>query len=288
MRRFPVLLSVVLLALAWSSRGAAQDATPAATPAAPGETVALNGADIYYEVHGAGDPVLLLHHGFGHGGVFVNQIPALTAAGYQAIVIDNRGHRRSSHGPEPLSYELMAADVLGVMDHLGLDKADLVGWSDGAIIGLELAIHHPERLNKVVAYGANFTPEGFHDATPSPEIDAFAGPYFEQLFADHQRLSPEPERVEALGEELGALYKVAPNFSEDQLRSITVPVLILDGAEEEHISPDQPRRMAELIPGATLVIMPDVGHFAQVQQPEEFNRIVLEFLAGEAIATPAA
>ena len=74
--------------------------------------------------------------------------------------MDSRGHGRSSFDETPISYELMASDVLGLMDHLGIDKASIVGWSDGGIIGLELAIHHPERLNKVVAYGANFDPTG--------------------------------------------------------------------------------------------------------------------------------
>src|SRR5215218_9449466 len=244
MRRLTVSLTlaiVVLLGLAPSGlQTRAQEATPALTPNSPGETVALNGADIYYVVYGSGEPVVLVHGGFAHGGVWSNQIPALVAAGYQVIVIDSRGHGHSSHGPQPLSYELMASDVLGVMDHLGIDKADLVGWSDGAIIGLELGIHHPERLNKVVAYGANFIPEGFHDATPTPELDAFFNSFFTQFVEDYQRFSPNPEGLEALGEELGALYKAAPNFGDEELKSITTPFLILDGKKEEFISPDQP------------------------------------------------
>jgi pimeloyl-ACP methyl ester carboxylesterase len=173
----------------------------------------------------------------------------------------------------------MASDVLGVMDHLSIDKADLVGWSDGAIIGLELGIHHPERLNRVVADGANYNPEGFHDATPTPELDAFFNDFFGQLAADYQQFAPDPKEMDALGIELGALYKVAPNFSDEELQSITVPFLILDGNQEEFIPADQPEHMAELIPNATLFIMPDVGHFAPIQKPEEFNKIMLNYLA---------
>lgn len=251
---------------------------PAATPTIPGQTVSLNGADIYFVVYGSGDPVVLVHGGFAHGGVFSHQIPALVDAGYQAIVIDSRGHGHSSHGPEPLSYELMASDVLGVMDHLGIEKADLVGWSDGAIIGLELGIHEPERLKKVVAYGANFIPEGFHDATPTPELDAFFASFFGQMAADYAQFAPDPNEMDILGDEMSTLYTMAPNFTEDQIRSISTPFLILDGADEEFISPDQPERLAEWMPNATLILMPDVGHFAPVQQPEEFTRIVLEYL----------
>jgi len=293
MRRLALSLAlaiVVLLSLAPGGlQTRAQEATPAVTPNSPGETVSLNGADIYYEVYGAGDPVVLVHGGGGSGRNFVNQVPALVDAGYQVIVIDSRGHGHSSHGPDPLSYELMASDVLGVMDHLGIDKADLVGLSDGAIIGLELGINHPVRLHRVVAYGANYNPQGIiTEGTPTPEFDAFIGPFFDQLVADYEQTSPTSGGFDALFAEVQALSQVAPNFSEDQLRSITVPFLILDGAEEEAIKPEHTRRLAELIPGAELILMPGTGHFAPIQQPEEFNRIVLDYLAspGEA-ATPA-
>jgi pimeloyl-ACP methyl ester carboxylesterase len=286
-RLFSVFLAFALLLLALPG-ARAQESTPAATAAAPGTTVTLNGADIYYEVVGTGEPVILVHGGLGSGRVFAKQIPALVNAGYQLIVIDSRGHGHSSHGPDPLSYELMASDVLGVMDHLGIAKADLVGWSDGAIIGLELAINHPERLHKVVAYGANFTPEGVIDATPVPAVEAALAPFFAATFADYQQTAPNPEGFDALAEELFALYKVAPNFTDEQLQSITTPILILDGAEEEFVKPEHTLQLAELIPSADLIIMPGVGHFAPIQQPEEFNRIVLEYLAASAgDATPA-
>src|SRR3954470_21223139 len=293
MRRFTVTLAlaiVVLLSLAPSSlQTRAQEATPALIPNAPGATLALNGADFYYEVYGAGDPVVFVHGGGGSGRNFVNQIPAFVDAGYQVIVIDSRGHGHSSHGPNPLSYELMASDVLGVMDHLGIAQADLVGWSDGGIIGLELGITHPERLHKVVAYGANYNPEGLiTEGTPTPEFDAFIGPFFDQLVADYEQTSPTPGGFDALFAEVNALSQVAPNFSEDQLRSIRVPFLILAGAEEELIKPEHTRRLAELIPGAELIFMPGTGHFAPIQQPEDFNRIVLAYLASpDAAATPA-
>lgn len=262
-------------------RTTAQEATPtamvaAASPTAEGQTAAINGADLYYEVHGPddGQPVLLLHGGLGTSESWVNLSPVLATAGYRVVAMDSRGHGRSTWGDAPITYEQMAADTLGLLDHLEIAKTDVVGWSDGAVTGLELAIRHPERLDRVVAYGANFTPEGVHDLVPSAQLLPF-----ERLIADYQRLSPEPERFDELVEELDALYKVAPNYSEDELGSITVPVLIVDGAEEEFIYPEHTARMAALIPGAELVIMPGTGHFAPFAQPTEFNRIVLEFLA---------
>jgi pimeloyl-ACP methyl ester carboxylesterase len=113
-------------------------------------------------------------------------------------------------------------------------------------------------------------------------------PPFERLIADYRRLAPEPERFEELAGVLDALYKVAPNYSEAELGSIAVPVLILDGAEEELIKPEHTRRLAELIPGAELVLIPGTGHFAPFAKPGAFNQVVVAFLAGEAVATPTA
>src|SRR4051794_27027412 len=170
-RRF-VLVALALSLLLTGTFGSAhsvvlaQEATP--TAVAPpqdllskgadygtGQTAKINGIDIYYEVYGEGDPVILLHGGLADGDQWVSVIPAIVAAGFQTVVMDSRGHGRSSFDDTPISYALMAKDVLGLMDHLGIGKADIVGWSDGGIIGLELAMTHPERLHKVVAYGAN-------------------------------------------------------------------------------------------------------------------------------------
>ena len=253
-----------------------QDLLPADADYGTGETAEINGIDIYYEVYGEGKPVLLIHGGLANGDYWVNVIPAITDAGYQAIVMDSRGHGRSSFDETPISYEVMANDVLGLMDHLEIDKFDLVGWSDGGIIGLELAIHHPERLNKVVAYGANFDPTGVRlDINENAYWNAFV----ERASEDYQRLSPHPERWDEFLGNISNMWATEPNYTEEQLRSITTPFLILDGAKEEAIDLNQTKLMALLIPGAELVIMPDTGHFAAFEQPEEFARIVLDYLA---------
>jgi len=267
---------------------AAQEATPEGGDPlaqwAPGQTTTINGAALYYEVHGPADgqPVLLLHGSLSSSEDFDNLAPVLVAAGYRVVAMDYRGRGRSTWGDLPITYEQMAADTLGLLDYLGIPKTDVVGWSDGAIIAIDLAIHHPERLDRVVAYAANFTPEGLQFVESDQMIP------FERLIVDYRRLAPEPGRFEELLGVLDALTKVAPNYSEAELGSITVPLLILDGAADEFIKPDQPRRMAELIPGATLVIMPGTGHFAMFARPGLFNQIVLEYLAGTGPATPPA
>jgi pimeloyl-ACP methyl ester carboxylesterase len=246
-----------------------------------GQTATINGVELYYEEHGdpAGQPVLLLHGSLGSSEDFDNLAPVLVTAGYRVIGTDSRAQGRSAWGDVPITYEQMAADTLGLLDHLGITKTDVVGWSQGGIIALDLAIHHPERLGRVVAYGAYFSPAGTR-FVPSAQI-----PPLERFIADYRRLSPEPERFEELAGVLDALHKTAPNYSEAELGSISVPVLVLDGAEEEGIKPEHTRRLAALIPGSTLVLMPDTGHFAMFAQPAAFNQIVLDYLAGK---TPTA
>jgi len=273
------------LGLALAPRGlsaAAQEATPVATPTAEGEFATVNGAELYYEVHGPADaqPVLLLHGAISNSEEFDGLVPALVAAGYRSVAFDARARGRSTWGDAPPTIEQLAADAVGMLDHLGIATTHVVGWSEGGMVALELAIHHPERLGRVVAYGAVFTPEGHYPDGPHPSDQL---PPFEKFVADYQRLSPQPERFEEL---LGVLS--VPDYSEDELRGITVPLLVLAGAEEETVKPEHTRRMAELIPGTELVLIPGTGHFAIWAMPDEFNRIVLAFLAGETIATPTA
>lgn len=292
-RKLGLLFVLLLALLPFGAVGVgAQDATPAATPAAApnppqdllpatwneakGQTVLINGAEIYYEEYGAGDPLILLHGGLANGTYWRNQIPAF-AQHYHVIVMDSRGHGRSTFDKQQISYDLMSSDVLGLMDHLGIQKADIVGWSDGGIIGLDLAMHHPERLNKVVAYGANFDPSGVR-------LDIGQNAYFNAYIAraeqDYQKLNPQPQKWDEFLANIEHMWATEPNWTEDQLRAITTPFLILDGAKEEAIDLNQTKLMALLIPHAKLVIMPDTGHFAMFEQPAEFNRIVLDYLGG--------
>lgn len=293
LNRRAAIVGAVSVTLAWGlmvglpAAAYAQDATPAALappqdllPAAEmeaeGQTVTVNGADIYYEVYGEGnsDPVVLIHGGLSNGDHFVNQIPVL-AEDHEVIVMDSRGHGRSSFDDTPISYSVMAGDVLGLLDHLEIDKASIVGWSDGGIIGLEIAINNPDRLNKVVAYGANFDPTGVRLDIAD---NAYFNAYIERAFAEYQENSPAPERWEEFLGNISTMWATLPNYTEEELKGITTPFLILDGEQEEAIDLNQTKLMALLIPGAELVLMPDTGHFAMFEQPEEFNQIVLDYL----------
>jgi pimeloyl-ACP methyl ester carboxylesterase len=249
---------------------------PPAMPAARESGMAPVGdIQMYYAVYGEGEPVLLIHGGLGHGDVWGFQIPAL-AESHQVIVADSRGHGRSTRSAKPFGYQLMADDYLALLDHLGIEKVALVGWSDGGIIGLDIAIRHPERLSRLFAFAANYTPEGVKaTVADDPTFKA----YIARAAKDYARLSPTPEEFDEFVAQISEMWATEPNYSQDQLRAITVPTVIFAGEHEEAIEPAHTAEMATLIPHAELSIMKDASHFAMWQQPDAFNAIVLDFLA---------
>src|SRR5882757_9694890 len=129
---------------------------------APGEQghVDHDGARIWYAAYGSGPPVILLHGGLGHSGNWGHQVPVLVAAGHRVVVIDSRGHGRSTRHSRPYMYELMASDVLAVMDALQVEKAAVMGWSDGACTALILAMQAPARIAGVFFFGCNMDSSG--------------------------------------------------------------------------------------------------------------------------------
>jgi pimeloyl-ACP methyl ester carboxylesterase len=235
----------------------------------------VNGIRMYYAVYGEGPPVLLIHGGLGNADIWGFQVPAL-AKDHKVIVADSRGHGRSTRSSQPISYALMADDYLALLDYLKIKKVALVGWSDGGIIGLDIAIRHPERLSRLFSFAANFTPEGGQDVADSPTFNA----YLARARKDYLALSPTPGEFDDFVKQLSKMWASEPRYSEKQLRAITVPTTIFDGDHDEAIKPEHTRELAKLIPGARLVIMKNASHFALWQKPKEFNATVLKFLAG--------
>jgi pimeloyl-ACP methyl ester carboxylesterase len=275
-----VLLVLVLLVLAAAPPAMAaprwQSLPP--TPSLPVPDHAgmaeVNGIRLFYAVYGQGPPVMLLHGGLASANWWGLQIPAL-AAHRQVIVPDSRGHGRSTRGESRLGYGLMASDMLGLMDRLHIARAALVGWSDGAIIGLDLALHHPGRVSRLFAFGANADPSGLRPVAGNPVFAA----YLARARGEFRTLSPTPGDFDALLADLSAMWRSEPRFRAADLQRITVPTWIVAGDHDEAIRRDHTDRMAALIPGARAVILPEVSHFAQVQDPDGFNRAVLRFLA---------
>ena len=251
---------------------------PKLPPHTVGHHVEIDGATIWYAGWGkksSQPPVLLLHGGFGNSNYFGRLIPVLVSHGYRVIAMDSRGHGRSTRSDAPMSYHLMAQDVIGLLDHLKIPRVDLVGWSDGGCTGFDLALNHPDRLAGLFAFGANADVSG--DREGFDKTPVFAA-YLKRVPGEYRRLSPTPDQWDGFSAAVGKMWDTLPAFTAEQLRSFKVPTVIADGEYDEAIKQSHDRYMADTIPGARLMILPDVSHFAMLQNPSEFNAAVLDFL----------
>ena len=255
------------------SRFAAEGATPLPTTPDQGY-VEHDGARIWYAAYGAGLPVILLHGGLGHSGNWGDQVPALVAAGYRTVVIDSRGHGRSTRDARPYRYELMASDVTAVMDRLALDKAALVGWSDGACTALILAAQTPARVAGVFFFACNMDPSGTKEIEFGPTLERC----FRRHVQDYQQLSATPDQFDDFSTAVGLMQQTQPNYTAADLAKIRVPVAIVQSEHDEFIKPEHAEYLAQSIPHAALIELPGVSHFAPLQRPAQFNTAVLTFL----------
>lgn len=247
---------------------------PAMPAAASTGLAAVNGIQMYYATYGAGDPVLLIHGGLGNADIWANQVIDLMQD-HLVIVADSRGHGRSTRTEEPFGYDLMASDYLALLDALKIDKVDLVGWSDGGIIGLDIAMTHPERLDHLFAQAANVTTDGVN---PAVATDAVFGSYIAWMGEDYVRLSPTPDQFEAFVAQISNMWASQPNWTDAQVSAIGVPTAIVASDHDEAILPAHTEKMAGLIPGAQLVILPQASHFAMLQAPDEYTAAVRAFI----------
>jgi len=241
-------------------------------------TVEADGASIYYATYGLAkaDPVILLHGGMGNSDQWVLQIPPL-AEKLHVIVIDSRGQGRSTRSKGKPSYDIMASDVLAVMDQLKLAKVSIVGWSDGGEIGLKLAISHPDRIDKLFVMGANYDANGAkpRNGKPSQTFSIYSA----RCRKDYAKLSRTPKQFDDLVQWLLPIWKNPMGFTKDQLKQIKAPTIVADGDHDEIIKLEQIEEMSKLIPNARLQVFENTSHFVLWQDPAALNKVLVDFLA---------
>jgi pimeloyl-ACP methyl ester carboxylesterase len=271
-----------LVAIALLSSLAAAHAEPRwltlpPTPTLPKATESgfapVNGIKIWYATFGQGEPVVMIHGGLANSNYWAHQVRALQGR-YRVIVMDSRGHGRSSRDAQAYGYDLMASDVLALMDYLKIGKAAIVGWSDGAIIGLDIAMKHPERISKLFAFAANSDPSGVSDIAKSDVFNAFVA----RAGEEYKRLSPTPTEYNAFVEQIKQMWETQPKWTAADLAKIKTPTWIVDGDRDEAIKRENTEFMAASIPNAGLLIQPQVTHFSFLQDPQQFSDDVLHFL----------
>jgi pimeloyl-ACP methyl ester carboxylesterase len=272
-----VLAGILLLLLA--SCQAAVSPTPkiSPTPFIGSTRIELGDITMYFEAHGAGEPLILLHGGFGSADIWANQIPVFSEH-YYVITPDSRAQGRTTDSDAPISYHLMAEDIIHLMDYLGISSAYIVGWSDGGDIGIDLAIHHPDRVRALVAFGANISPDGYQDSFLDYVRNVTVDDIKLMVGNKYLEMMPDSARLPIILEKIRTLYLTEPNFTPEELATTTTPTLILDGQNEAVIRLDHPQKIAKLIPDAQLVILQNAGHSAVTEDPSAWNNAVLDFL----------
>ncbi|HVN36220.1 MAG TPA: alpha/beta hydrolase [Casimicrobiaceae bacterium] len=233
---------------------------------------AVNGLDMYYEIHGEGSPLLLLHGG--SDSIPEKWIPFF-APRFRVIAPEQMGHGRTADRVDrPFHYHDMAEDTVELMRQLGIESAAVVGYSDGGIIGLDMAIHHRGRVTKLAVTGANARFDGY-TGRHQELLQAF-DPARSRVTDDYRRLSPDGAKhwPDFLGR-LKSLWISEPSLTNEQLRSIGTPVLLVIG-DRDIVTPEHAVELFRLIPRARLCVVPNAGHGAMPKDA------VLEFLQEEA------
>jgi pimeloyl-ACP methyl ester carboxylesterase len=228
-----------------------------------GHFAQVNGIQLYYETYGKGEPLIMLHGNGGSINSFSNQIPFFEKY-YQVIAVDSRLQGKSGGSPDSISYELMASDFCKLLEVLHIKSANVLGWSDGGIDGIFMAMNCPEKVKKLAISGANTLP----DSTAISNADILGMKSF----------VANPAGASAKAVALVQMMIDQPNITYTDLGKINCPVLVMAG-DHDMIKPDHTKKIFQSIPNATLYIFPDSNHNVCQQHPDLFNETILTFFS---------
>jgi pimeloyl-ACP methyl ester carboxylesterase len=257
-----------------------------------GDRVKVNGMEMYYEVSGEGDPLIVLHGAYMNIPSMGAIIPKL-AETHKVYAIEFQGHGRTTDIDRPITYPNLADDVAAFMDAVKIEKADVFGYSMGAAAGLQLAIRHPEKVNKLAAASVAYDAEGWQPAfkafIPQMSVEMFVNMPFAE---DYRKRAANPDGFPELVRKLIALEK-EPMAWEADVRALKTPVLIITGdadvATLEHsvalfrlLGGGVMGDMGKPLPASRLAVLPATSHTAVISQPELLHAFVEPFLKGKA------
>ena len=253
------------------------------SPAALAEYAEIEGVRMYYEIHGKGQPLVLLHGGSDSVAGSLSKQMAELAKTRRVIAPEQRAHGHTADSPGPLSYTQMTEDTAALLRKLGVDNADVVGWSDGGVIALMLAIRYPSLVRRVVASGVNVDPQG---VTPEArewaetKLESWTGPHTEY----HGKVSPDgPGQWPIFMKKLKRLWLETPTPDElsfDLLKKIRQPTLLVSG-DRDTVTHEHTIAMFHALPVGQLFILPGTGHNTFRSRPEWMNAVIHSFLDAE-------
>lgn len=256
-----------------------------------GDYVTINGMKMYYEVSGEGEPLIVLHGAYMNIPSMGSIIPKL-AETHKVYAVEFQGHGRTTDIDRPITYQNLADDVAAFMNAVGVEKADVFGYSMGSAAGLQLAIRHKGKVNRLVAASVAYDFEGwqpaFKEFVPQMTVDMILSMGFEE---EYRKLAANPEGFRALVEKLIALEKEPMAWGED-VKKIKIPILVIAGdadvATLEHtvslfrlLGGGIMGDMGEPLPASRLAVMPATSHTAVVTQPDMLHSFIEPFLKGE-------
>jgi pimeloyl-ACP methyl ester carboxylesterase len=244
-----------------------------------GSYVDAGGLNTYYEVSGEGEPLLLLHGGFCPVETFDGLTPRL-AEKYRVYVPERRGHGRTPDAEGPITFEIMAQDTIAFMEAVHIRSAHLVGWSDGAVVALHVALERPDLVRKLVLIGAAVN----HDGMPA-EAREMLGPgltpeilpsFLRELYAN---ASPDgPEHFDVVFDKLSTTWKAEPSFELSDLERLAMPTLVMLG-DGDMVTVEHAAAVQRAIPDAQLAVVPGASHGLPMETPELVSRPVIDFLS---------
>jgi len=236
---------------------------------AVGKYYDIRGFKMYAEVYGEGQPLLIIHGNGGSINNFIYQIPYFSKK-YKVIIADSRAQGKSADPGDSLSYEMMADDYAALLDAMKVDSADVIGWSDGGINALLLAIRHPEKVKKLASTGANLVP----DTTAVPkQIWDMVMPMYTGLKSKANKSPQEKSEYKLL-----RLIVEQPHIPLSDLHKISCPSLII-GGDHDVIKEEHTMLIYKNIPRAYLWILPNSGHSTPIVYKDDFNNVVDRFFS---------
>lgn len=263
--RLTAVITLLLLSF-FAKAQSAFDTTIYGRNKAVGKYIHLRGFNMYYETYGQGEPLLIIHGNGGSINNFMYQIPYFQQY-YKVILADSRSQGKSIDNGDSLSYEMMTDDLNALLDSLHLDSCYVIGWSDGGINGLLLAIRHPDKVKKLAVTGANLTPD-------STAVDPWVYNWAQQLNDSVAKMKQTPEIKQQL--KLLHLLSFEPHISLAQLHTIKCPSLII-GGDHDILVPKHTMLIADNIPQSYLWILPNSGHSTPIFYKDIFNETVHNF-----------
>jgi pimeloyl-ACP methyl ester carboxylesterase len=246
---------------------------------------ALNGLKMYYEVHGDGRakaPLVLLHGGLLTIDLSFGDLLPDLAASHQLIATELQGHGRTADIDRDIDLAYLAGDVAALLDHLGIDRADVLGFSLGGGVALQFALDHPDRLGRLILAAVSYAADGFHSEISDPAQHATStrmptAEDFRQMREAYARLAPDPDHFEAFAAKCSRVANNQKGWTEEELGGLGAPTLLLFG-DHDFIRLEHAVRMHELIPGAQLAVLPGTTHMSLIRRTALIRPLIEEFL----------